>query len=265
MSEYWKSTPRYWCKFCSTFVKDTKFEKQQHEATGKHIGSVQRALRNLHKDHERGDREKQRAKDEVARLNGIVTGKPVPPRSFSRPGGDSVQQSQRQLNPEERKRHVAQLADMGVAIPEEYRKDMAIAGDWQTLSGTRANKSKNERKDALSHGVRKRKQEDVENEEEESAVLDQPHQPSWGSRFKSYTSNDDKSLDIGSLMQVPLVKKQEEDDIKPVIKKEESITEPSLDHPPPAVPADITAQVKDEDDITAPVVFKKRKAKAKIP
>jgi hypothetical protein len=68
MAEYWKSTasvahgmyglrltkfqPKYWCKYCEIFVKDTKFEKQQHEATGRHQGNIRRSLKGLHREQE---------------------------------------------------------------------------------------------------------------------------------------------------------------------------------------------------------------------
>ncbi|MBE7181524.1 MAG: hypothetical protein INR71_10015, partial [Terriglobus roseus] len=80
---FWTSTltgpvsapqPKYWCKFCKTYVRDTKFERQQHDATGRHQSNIQRSLRTLHRDAERGERDKQRARDEVARLNGVVGG-----------------------------------------------------------------------------------------------------------------------------------------------------------------------------------------------
>ena len=74
MSEYWKSTPKYWCKHCSTFVRDTKLERANHDATAKHQNAVNRALRDLHRNHEREERDKERAKREVDRLNGVVSG-----------------------------------------------------------------------------------------------------------------------------------------------------------------------------------------------
>ena len=51
MSEYWKSTPKYWCKHCGIYVRDTKLERTNHEATGKHQGALKRFLRDLHRGH----------------------------------------------------------------------------------------------------------------------------------------------------------------------------------------------------------------------
>src|SRR5256885_11873454 len=102
MSEYWKSTvrrnpatpldlltefnngqPKYWCKHCSTYVKDTKFERAQHEATGKHQGNLRRFLKSIQDGHERGEREKQRARAEVERLNKVVAGSPASPSDYN--------------------------------------------------------------------------------------------------------------------------------------------------------------------------------------
>src|ERR1700712_2474938 len=74
MSEYWKSTPSYWCKFCAIYVRDSGLERKNHEASAKHQNSIQRNLRELQKGKQREDRDKQRAVDEVARLNGLVSG-----------------------------------------------------------------------------------------------------------------------------------------------------------------------------------------------
>ena len=64
--------PKYWCKYCEVYVKDTKFERAQHEATGRHQGNIQRSLKTLHRKQENEQRDKARAQAEVARLNGLV-------------------------------------------------------------------------------------------------------------------------------------------------------------------------------------------------
>ncbi len=90
MSEYWKSTvstslfhvkfvlilrqPKYWCKHCKTYVRDTKLERTNHDATPKHQGNLKRFLKDLHRGHEKDEKDKERAKAEVARLNGLPVG-----------------------------------------------------------------------------------------------------------------------------------------------------------------------------------------------
>lgn len=79
---------------------------------------------------------------------------------------------------------------MGVAVPEEFRKEVAMAGEWQTLSetpldevtGERIKKEEGDVKpEGLNVGVRKRKfLEDLAEEEAEV------RRNIWGSTTKSY-------------------------------------------------------------------------------
>ncbi|KAK8196225.1 hypothetical protein BKA81DRAFT_387785 [Phyllosticta paracitricarpa] len=195
MAEYWKSTPKYWCKFCKTHIRDTKFERQQHEATGKHQIAIQRSLRDLHREREREDREKQRARDEVARLNGVVGGSASSSSSASTArtaGGKAgaTREAPRQATVEDRKRQLAQLAAMGVAVPDEYRGEMAMVGEWQTVSvkpigGEQKSAGDNGASGALNVGVRKRKKDDDDEEDEGGA---QRPKRGWGNTFKTYRS-----------------------------------------------------------------------------
>ncbi|KAI9661481.1 MAG: hypothetical protein M1831_003003 [Alyxoria varia] len=230
MSEYWKSAPRHYCKYCQTYVRDTKTERAQHDATGRHQGAVQRFLRNLHRDNERGERDQQRAKDEVARLNGIVSGAGEGKAGVGSGGSSNAaqdrrqQHQQRQLAPSDVKSNLAQLASMGVAIPEEYRKNMALAGEWSTVAerpirsdivGIKKEDSGDVKYDvdSFSTGVRKRQRlnEDEEDEEEAANVgmagdaSGSVGRGAWGSKFKSYkaaTKNkvDASDMDIAALM-----------------------------------------------------------------
>ncbi|KJR86908.1 formin-binding protein [Sporothrix schenckii 1099-18] len=150
MADYWKSTPKYWCKNCAVYVTDTKLGRANHEATGKHQSAVRRALRNLHRDYEREEREKDKAKREVERLNSLVGGdggstpststqsrapRPPPPpphqpHAHPRPPPNSASSGG---PPREQ---LEQLAELGVSIPDAFRPDLAMAGDW-TVTETR--------------------------------------------------------------------------------------------------------------------------------
>lgn len=308
MSEYWKSTPKYWCKFCKTFVRDTTLEKKQHEATPKHQSSIQRSLRELHKTTERDEREKQRAKDEVARLTGLVNGKPVASGSGSKSnsadfisGLSKPSAPPPTVSPEERRKQMEQLAAMGVAVPEQYRKDLSVAGGWSTVSETPIYSYKDEDEDgskppAGSFGVRKRKLD--EDEEDAETEAREQERKGWGSKFRTYPGNkgNDEDLDAllsGTIIRKKHVKTEEADDAsgvkneeiddttgikteetddtskikseetsEPPIKQEES-TEHGLS---PAVPdanpnQDGAALKQEEQPADPPIVFKKRKGK----
>lgn len=142
MSEYWKSTPSYWCKFCSRYVRDTAVERKSHESSAQHQNNIQRSLRELHKGKEREERDKQRAKDEVRRLNGLVGGQttartPPPPVSAS---PDVARTSK--LAPyttaattaQQRIAHAEQLAAMGVELPEDLKKAITGVGSFELVA-----------------------------------------------------------------------------------------------------------------------------------
>lgn len=295
MSEYWKSTPKYWCKHCKTFVKDTKFEKTNHEATPKHQGNLRRFLRDLHKGHEREEREKQRAKDEVDRLNGIVSG------SGSKTDGNPWERKPAlptpcasKATPADRKAQLAQLADLGVAVPEDFRKEMAMAGDWQTTSErivydrVKEEEDRDTKSEALNVGVRKRKFEGQEEEEEAGEVV---ARRGWGAQIRAYPGmTDDGDDDLNALLSTTKALKREngvsratglaisqlgaEGSDKQALGKPELATGiPLLKHErssdvgiPDTIPdlGDITgsAYVKQEEEAGEPgVIFKKRRAK----
>lgn len=195
--------PKYWCKHCKTFVRDTKLEKQNHEATPKHQGNLQRFLRDLHRGNERVKQDAQRAKDEVARLNGItagsIAGGTAPPGRMSAVAAAS---NSKKAGPADRKRQLQQLADMGIAVPEETRREMAMAGDWRTLSVTpvynkienpiKEEEDGNDKSSALAVGVRKRKHEGDEEKQEAGATV---VQKGWGSTTRSWNIDNDGDLD----------------------------------------------------------------------
>ncbi|MCJ1336107.1 hypothetical protein MMC09_001383 [Bachmanniomyces sp. S44760] len=306
MSEYWKSTPKYWCKHCKTYVRDTKLEKQNHEATPKHQGNLKRFLRDLHHGHEREEREKQRAKDEVDRLNGVKSG----PSAASGPLGHSEgapwrrkaaaaavtpASSQRQLTPAEKKAHMAQLADMGISVPEDYRREVAMAGDWQTMSETpiyetlkkEEGDEGNVKSSGLNVGVRKRKPED----EEDEAGLDDgrpARRKGWGTTARNYPGRAGDDDDLDALLDATKASKQSTrldtevpgQGIQPleasmggnssiisspgpqILKGEPSMEVDSI-QTPLSDTIEIKPSVKKEDDLMPlGVVFKKRKPKA---
>ena len=293
MAEHWKSTvrihlgftdrlptdnlpqPKYWCKHCTIYVKDTPFERKQHENTGKHQGNLRRFLRDIQNKHERDEREKQSAKNEVDRLNQKIgtgnssgLGASIPSTMRKDP---SVSKPQPSLA--DRQRQLAQLAGMGIQIPEGERGDSALAGKWKTMSEREVKYSTQE--EPLSTGVRKHGLEDDEELIDESAT---PQKRRWGVATKTYTSQAKPDLDaLLSNATLPRVEKgsaQMEDHVDDStavaqIKgpstsalriegqsastwtdntKKETIDEPAIEDVPEAGPA-------------VPV-FKKRKAKA---
>lgn len=241
MAEYWKSTPRYWCKHCSVYVRDTKLERQNHDATAKHQGAVKRALRDLHRGHEREEREKERAKREIERLNGVVSSDGsaststatvgAGPSSRARPGAgaSSGAGAGGPLSETERKRQAEQLASLGVSLPDEFRKDLAMAGDWQVTSTTIVTETPADASNpgASARGVHKRERTDEEIEEEKAikGLFKKPRR--WG-RDSRTAAGDGGSADLEALLSGGLVVKKQEED---AVKKEEDAESTTADAP----------------------------------
>ncbi|KAL8736948.1 MAG: hypothetical protein Q9181_002174 [Wetmoreana brouardii] len=300
MSEYWKSTPKYWCKHCKTFVRDTKLEKANHEATAKHQGNIKRFLRDLHRGHEREEREKDKAKSEVERLNGVVSGTSAATKArapWSRQTAASLATEAGEATPAERKAQLAKLAEMGVAVPEDFRRETAMAGDWRTIAerplwdcGKKEEGLEDFKKfnpdPTLNIGVRKRK---LDGEEEDVNSEAPVSRKGWGSAVRRYpgpASNSEDDLD--ALLSNTTVTKQEEhkdrtktplllpkveptqdadnyqaaelDPKRPPVKREESetIDLSSFQNQGPNVE---TAIKQENGDAQPAVVFKKRKSR----
>lgn len=189
----------------------------------------------------------------------------------------------RQASAEDRKKQIAQLAEMGVAVPEEYRREMALAGDWETISIRRiapAEFSKDDTENKLNIGVRKRKLENEE-DEEEAEIVAQPRHKGWGNTTRDYPGagdGEDDDLDA-LLMNSTTVKKSDALDLKPTLQslKAENEAEPATGENTKKDPdvSDMSKILKKEEAGTehlveapplpagdAPVVFKKRKNKA---
>ncbi|PGH18586.1 hypothetical protein AJ79_00365 [Helicocarpus griseus UAMH5409] len=216
MAEYWKSTPKYWCKHCKTYVRDTAFERTQHEATGKHQGSLKRFLRDIHRNNERDERKNQRAKNEIERLKGVVSGSGNNKQdgggggtrvkgAGAATGTNAESSASRAVNLAARKNQMAQLVEMGVAIPEEFRGEMALAGDWKVVaekpvgegagSGSGSGSGEGDGTAGLNVGVRKRKFAGQEEEEEAGKMV---VRKGWGSTTRRYPGaggGDEEDLD----------------------------------------------------------------------
>jgi hypothetical protein len=276
MSEYWKSTPKYWCKHCQIYVRDTKLERQNHESTAKHQGALKRFLRDLHRGHEREEREKERAKQEIARLNGVVSGsssssaagpsRPAPRTQPSAPSEASL------------KKQREQLAEMGVAMPSAFRPEMAMPGEW-TVTNVRVIEKEEEngeaKVEARANGVRKREATEDEKEEENAmqGLFKKPRR--WGRDSKAMPQEDHEldALLSGSTFTPRAVKdetvKEEEEDTKDVKKEEDDDNvAPNKEEETPTVKTeapDVEPLIKPEPEEAESgvqtVVFKKRKPK----
>jgi len=227
MSEYWKSTPKYWCKHCSTYVRDTKLERANHESTAKHQGAVKRSLRDLHRNADQKERDKERARREVERLNGVVLG-----TGASGGGGSSSSSSgaattaprtgaygappPAQASQADRQKQLEQLADLGVNIPTELRGNMAMAGEW-TVTATKVIESTGgsdtPSTEGRATGVKRERERTEEEKEQEEAIKGLfKRSRKWGIDSKTMPADEDAELE--ALLSGTIVKSKKEDDAK---------------------------------------------------
>ena len=230
----------------------------------------------MHQEHEKEEREKQRSKAEVDRLRGLVSGTSSPSVKASVPGSSKPRTpgSAPQASVAERKKQMAQLAEMGIAVPNEYRGELALAGEWQTLSERSVQNPENVVSSGpRSVGVRKRKLEDEDEDEAQSAA--HTARKGWGSTTKVYPGSAHASnAALDDLLSGNLAVKKEStsnsgtDELKssPVLEgKSAKLSEDEM--PPVKKELDDLEIAKAEDthqlaeDATPAVVFKKRKPK----
>jgi hypothetical protein len=304
MSEYWKSIPKYWCKRCNDFVTDTPLGRKNHEATGKHQSALKRFLRDLHKDNERAITASENAKREVARLNALVSGgggssaaSAVPSPSVAKPEqkkGERWGAATRALTAEEKKRQMKELEALGVAMPEEFRGDLALPGEWTTVSVEEAKPlSEKEalqkelaeaRKAELEEAERKRKWDELDQDEKEirSFKIQARTYPGaqeeeeadlgvlFGKKRKGLVKvepNTEASSASGPKPVAFKVKREDidnEDEVKADTIKTEPADSPLGIHIKTEETDDVPVSVKKEEDAPPAgdgVVFKKRKAK----
>jgi|SRR5450432_2151835 len=172
---------------------------------------------------------------------------------------------------------------MGVSIPDEFRGEMAMAGEWQVTSERiiEPDEGKDKKPEAIGFGVRKRT---VPDDEEEAEAIETKKRR-WGSTYRTHPSAVDDDLDAllnkpiakakftatdldvkqefdqratNDTKSLPKIEDGEEDEQKPSLKKEPSDEEIKLPIIPSS-PSNINKQ--EEGPGTGEVVFKKRKAK----
>ncbi|KNE58241.1 hypothetical protein AMAG_05051 [Allomyces macrogynus ATCC 38327] len=68
MADYWRSKPKYWCKYCKIFVTDNKISRTHHESTGEHRRSMERFIAALAEADKEKKREEAAAREMVAKI-----------------------------------------------------------------------------------------------------------------------------------------------------------------------------------------------------
>jgi hypothetical protein len=159
---------------------------------------------------------------------------------------------------------MAQLAEMGIQIPEEQRAHLGQAGGWTVISQRVIDEPAVE--EPLSIGVRKRKYEGQEEAEEAGETV---VRRGWGSTTKRYPAEATEDLDV--LLATHKVKKIDETSIKhddPDSKEKNDFgreTDAVSEQPPAAIAKKEELSdpaLTDIPQADAVPIFKKRRSKA---
>jgi hypothetical protein len=277
------------------YVRDTAFEKRQHEATAKHQNNLKRFLRDIQNNHEREERDKERAKAEVDRLNKVVGGGAATTSAVGATGAlpkpaTTVRKTPTaRLTSEDQKRQWSQLAQMGIEVPNDFRAEMAMAGEWKSVPQSKEREI-DPAADSLSVGVRKRKLDEQEQEDLEAGTV-QSARKVWGKATRTYPGDETHNIDDLLSGGITLKKDKQEEHVKhesePTVARSSDAPEESTGTSPATrVNAVVFAKQDSSDDSTmrlksessageagesslshipeeTPIpVFKKRKAKA---
>lgn len=285
MADQWKSTPTYWCKYCATYIRDTKLERTNHDASSKHQFAVKRFLRTLHRKHEQEERDKQAARREIARVTGVresdLEGSSASASSSTaarragadKPAAPTEQQLQKQRE---------QLAELGVAVPGDFRPEMAMPGEWtvtkiieRKIETPTTDDDQDNKMEASAVGTRKREAPEDQKEVEEAlkGLFKKPKR--WGRDSKAMPSEEDEELDallngstflpVKSEREETVKKEEPEDDMANVKTEEHTPNDGPTDDVKPKTEiledAPVKPEPEDGDSGIQPIVFKKRKPK----
>ena len=166
-----------------------------------------------------------------------------------------------QATPADRKRQLAQLAEMGVAVPEDFRREMAMAGDWQTLSEKLVYNNDSLKKEeysedvkpgGLNMGVRKRRFGGQEEEEAGETVV----KKGWGSTIRTYPGAKEDDDDLDTLLSTTKRVAREGDGSQPLGSKRSIRPEQADNHGPvkESKPGFESPVIKQEDHADSSVV-----------
>jgi hypothetical protein len=175
---------------------------------------------------------------------------------------------------------------MGVSIPDEFRPDMAMPGEWEVTEERIIGEDSDKKVEATAMGIHKRPLEEVDEDAVEAKKM------RWGSRYRTHSEQqDDGDLDtlLSNIVRPPLsktgVKERIKEEAEPDIKDEAKVVQlllepveeaatttdaqvpPSIKREPfdgtnPVLPLEAVATEHAIEEAGSAVVFKKRNKKA---
>ncbi|KAJ3118408.1 hypothetical protein HDU96_001926 [Phlyctochytrium bullatum] len=163
MTDYWKSTNKYWCDYCKIFVVDNKISRTNHETSAKHKERVQRFIREIDKK-ERSkqfelDKTKSILKGIEMRANASMGGQLVHSLKFEQPAAASSTA-----------KPFAASSSSTVYVPEPKVNFTTGIGDWEVVEEIVDKASLHTHLEAAAAEYRAKAEEAEEKAEEAPAV-----------------------------------------------------------------------------------------------
>ncbi|KAK9485966.1 hypothetical protein V1527DRAFT_465420 [Lipomyces starkeyi] len=115
---------KYWCKPCKTFVLDTKLGRSQHEASVRHKSSMDRTLRDLHRQKVQAERNERDAKRILEGIERSVSGsysKTSAPAPATKPGIGPARSTAPTVN------SVSVAKSGSVSAPQIYKSSLSTS------------------------------------------------------------------------------------------------------------------------------------------
>ncbi|KAL7414477.1 hypothetical protein BDY24DRAFT_369652 [Mrakia frigida] len=156
MTEFWKSTKKWHCKYCDIHINDDAPSRQLHETGFRHIGNKERHLREIYKSGERKQKDADHEKKEIARMEkaaqaayalDLASGAVLP--GSSQPPPSSSSKPTAPAKPKTKYDSYTTAADLGFTDPDavdevpldpaeeeerEKRKSEGRVGTWEVVA-----------------------------------------------------------------------------------------------------------------------------------
>lgn len=120
MSEYWKSIPKIYCKFCNVWYQDNKSSRDFHERSFKHKNGISRHISDVQRRSHQKEKEDEEFKREMQRIERAAMA------SYEKDlirGGKTVVATATTSNQQDDKHEKARLEKLQEEANEQLRKE----------------------------------------------------------------------------------------------------------------------------------------------
>ncbi|WVW84971.1 hypothetical protein I302_107007 [Kwoniella bestiolae CBS 10118] len=199
MTEYWVSKKQYYCKYCSIYIRDDAPSRKQHVTGLKHIGNVERYIRDLYKSGSMAKKEKAEEAAEMARIeaaaaaayaNDKASGSASPSTSKpsilqSLPSSSTASSSRiKPARPTDKYSNYSTAEQLGYKeekseyeIQQEIKNAIGQPSAWETVEVPQSHLTEGDGEGGLSQGEKRKWAEEDDEHENFKIEYDKPRKP----------------------------------------------------------------------------------------